>query len=116
MNDLDHKLAEQVMGWRLEGAYWVEYVDYPEVPGSSKIPEGRWHKDGWSPSENIDQAFMVVEKLHEREYRLQLEHIYRSLDWRASLFADDRAKRGYGYAESPSMAICLAAEMVLEAT
>ncbi|GAQ18012.1 hypothetical protein OPHB3_1951 [Oceanobacillus picturae] len=57
---IDQLVAEKVMGWRLKnmsaGNYWV---------GEHDGLEGDWTlKQLWKPSERIDHAWEVVEKLH----------------------------------------------------
>jgi len=108
MNDLDRKLAE-FMGYKrlicptnTDGTIAAVYIDHITT------------QERWQPSENIEQAMMVVEKLISEKNA--------AFDISNSTFADKRIEwsceiDGYLYGNSNSlpMAICLAA-MQMEAT
>ena len=110
MNDLDRKLAEGIMKWtpyrRDKVPKWLNYWNDERTGITVPISE-------WKPSEKIEQAFVVVEKLFVDEgYRLALQMTYREgrFGWLASFGASSEV-----FADTPAMAICGACDKTLGA-
>ena|SRR3990172_2148269 len=126
MNDLDRKLAEQVMGWsdpRVramhnppinsgQAGYWYWSVECDYCKEDSLV--------NWQPSENIEQAMMIVGALElssrEGTWHFQLRRYQPEglPPWHCVIFW--KGEKYLSYADTPAMAICLAAEKVTEAT
>lgn len=107
--ELDRLLGEKVMGWKLDqaGCYWQD----AEVV--SVVPTPLWHKHAWHPTTSIEQAFMVAEKigyfeLHDYRHDRQ-EWENGKNDWHAEFHSFGET------ADTPAMAICLAAQKWLDA-
>lgn len=103
-------MAERVMGWEA-GAWWQD------VSGKTVI-HAAWY---WRPTENIDQAMMLLDKITEAV-------------WQADLVIRSKTGGGYGgnrygcqlarwgdkempityYADTLPLAICLAAKKAVE--
>ena len=117
MTDLDRKMAE-VMGWTLkEGTH-----EYMWAPGhSDNITDLWWYdadgnvryrKKDWHPQTNIKQAFEVVGVMRKNGYAFKL------IASNSGGYKAEFALVTYGenprWADTPEMAICLAAEKATE--
>ena len=103
--EIDRQIAEKVMGWSKpsKGRYWEE--DSPD--GSRYMQHGATFGVVWQPSVNIAHAFEVAEKMKERRQYLYL--IDSSGDYWNAEFFNATGKNHSHKADTPSMAICLAA-------
>jgi len=64
-NELDALVAKEVMGWVRDGCHderWVEYIPDPRH-SPFYIPDHRAWVHCWKPSEDIEAAWQVVQKL-----------------------------------------------------
>lgn len=116
--ELDCRIAREVMGWDIIGRTddWSQkgflYMggDYGQL--HEKLPDGRYHQVKWSPSTSIADAFLVVEKMKERDFYFSAE--WDCNDWAVN-FADDNDSYCEIDSKSLPMAICLAALSALSA-
>lgn len=123
MNDINTRIAESIMGWTL-GRPAPFISDIWLDSGSPVESQILLKPDTWNPCERIEQAFMVVEKLTQKD-----PPIYLSLhDVLTDKFLFEKEKRwealfrinydltevGLGYGSTPAVAICLAALQTLE--
>ena len=111
----DRKIAELVMGWKRldEDGLFFEVeplcgVRIPEKPDDVFSTNFKW----WHPTTNIEQAFMVVEKMREKFY-FELQDKNGSV-FCASFEHKNLELEGIGCHNTPAMAICLAAERAME--
>jgi hypothetical protein len=80
--DLDSVVAIEVMGWkpvylRNQPLLMLLRPDAdPDALDSWRTPGGLSRPCGWSPSEQIDDAFEVVHLLHQRGWSLDLKVAY----------------------------------------
>lgn len=108
---LDALVAEQVMGWRLgkDGHTWKD------ATGGimAYLDDGPWLDAGdlpWNPSDNLDDAWEVIEKL--RVQGVELWHLGRedSLpNWRAEFGRNHQPALARVEGATATLAICLAA-------
>ena len=123
---LDRLMADKVMmGWHLNPPYNNYWCD------EEKVLYSAYHKmhsqdDVWQPTKNIEQAFMVVEKLRLRQCEIRL----RGMEWYdgggwvveiMDVFSDKVKYSAEDIVEGPNrgspnlaMAICLAAAQVVQ--
>ena len=121
LTELDRMLAEKVMGWVVHHRNTAHYVLRERTEPSV------WHRleyrvefqvSDWHPTTNIVQAFMVAEKIRaRRDYRVEIIlpkeggaccQIEEGDEVTANYIADADA-------DTPALAICLAAKAWLEA-
>ena len=104
--DIDHKIAEKVMGWNLRKTYDVFEQWYDE-----EWP--RYWKDSWHPSEDIAQAFEVVEKMFALGYYVEMDNIGEpDIEWAVDFTKIKTLSDEFcfgAHAKTSAMAICLAA-------
>lgn len=128
-SEIVRTLAEKVMGWRVEewlgrviahndaaGPDDVNCRHLWSIPQSSGIRYDALHLT-WNPLSSISDAFMVVEKMREREFRFSLEMTHYARKGGA-VFAPIIGAKSYadfqgGTAEA-ARAICLAAIAALD--
>jgi hypothetical protein len=102
--NLDKWIAENVMGWMS----FEKLMVYGPKEGYALLSECIATKD-WHPTEDIAQAFMVVERMAEEGWRLTLEE---SGHWYVAykLLSPNRAQKVIEEtADTPALAICRAA-------
>ena len=97
MDDIDERVAIEVMGWKRGHFCWVtdkgRHIDVTE----------------WQPSKRIEQAWMVVEKLREEEFFVCIQggdDVTRNSWWVA--IADEEGSIS-AESDTAPMAICQAA-------
>ena len=101
MSDLNRKMAE-LMGWKWDLTHWVD--------GSGEHEE--WIME-WDPTHNIADAFKVADKLFDK-YELDLQHDKEG--WFAIFVPHKNIHLDYSaLAETAPLAICKAAEKVMDA-
>ena len=109
MGDIDKQIAEKVMGWSV--------VEVPD-DGSYIIKENnfRYPQYPFDPSTNISRAWLVVEKMRELGYSINIEAQQKG-KWRCNiiLIGNEWTTRIETADEDTApMAICLAALQALE--
>lgn len=65
--ELDARVAVEVMGWRLDGYWWVDADGKPIV---ASITE-----NGWYPSQEIAAAWQVVERLRAEGWIVRVQEM-----------------------------------------
>ena len=100
-NDIDKRIATDVMGWEKRPVYGVGWW--------KRDKENRWKAIGYhfKPSTNIAHALEVAEKMKEHKQYLYL--VDSSGDYWNAEFFNATGKNYSCKANTPSMAICLAA-------
>ncbi len=104
---LDALMATEVMGWR----YGLVTAD-----------ADRWEREGisffsvhdWHPTENLNQAFMVVEKMTKSQWTLRLCSPEMVDAWTAEFVPWAGYEGRKVSAATPALAICLAAEEAMK--
>jgi hypothetical protein len=95
MMGIDREIAERVMCW--------------------DVPPVCWNYGNWRPSENISQAFEVVEKMRELEYMFNVNSCdFDEMRWFAQFETPDYEKGGQAFTETLPLAICKAALRAME--
>ncbi len=119
MDNIDKQIAEKVMGWEaLEppGFWWDETNHKFEKP---VCKDGENPLNAWRPSTNIAHAFEVVGKMagNKKGYYFRLEWFSGNLvrEWTAEFNSVSRELYNLASADTPAMAICLAALKAKEA-
>ena len=116
--EIDSQIAEKVMGWEFCERSFMRDVLLCGGVGEEMVTEEKWFKNGiamyfvnrWNPSTNIAHAFEVVEKMKEKEFCFTLSDYLDSRFWDANfIIFKDSTKEFIGTANTPAMAICLAA-------
>ena len=115
--DIDREIAIEIMNWKIRKnntdtfqEFWY-YIPTNEPSGGVFC---EYVKD-WRPTENIAQAFEVVEKMHQKGFYLKLRGPFINPDdWEWYCYFElhtttDTHPLWVGRAETPTMAICLAA-------
>ncbi len=115
MDNIDKQIAEKVMGWEapeLHGFWWDETNYKFEKP---VCKDGKNPLNAWRPSTNIAHAFEVVEKMKESGWYLNGLHALEGhdVDWEAVFERNGDIE--FADADTPAMAICLAALACMEA-
>lgn len=101
--ELDRLVAERVMGWKLHSRNMVHYM---RATGDEKRSRPVVDVREWSPSEDIADAWLVVEKLARRRYEVGVQ----TSDGRYTvLIARNGQASAAASAETAPHAICLAA-------
>lgn len=109
--EIDIEVAEKVMGWKQVGGDWCDikgiFTGYSYSGITQEFPRL------FVPAEIIQDAWLVVEKMRERELKLLIETF---LDGyvEASFVKLNRMEVGRGWDKSASKAICLAALKAVE--
>jgi len=115
--ELDRAVAERVMGWHQETDYdykppqinWVDKNgDFQEIANC----EGQLaNLPLWKPSESIEAAFQVVEKMRERGFVFQLTDRFATYPrpWWAEFATPDSEYGGQHFASTIPEAVCFAA-------
>lgn len=104
--ELSAWLAENVMGWHQVRRFYY----YPGILSYENM--AIMAVDHWSPTDNIAQAFEVVEKMRPE---------YSYMIWDTDSYHHAMITSRYGksnsieHAETPALAICLAAKKAWEA-
>lgn len=115
--ELDALVAEKVMGWtkfvQYKGAEWRVGEEYIDNGDCICIPVSIHRADEWRPSNRIQDAWTVVEKLSER-FQFWLEFYREDKGPWCAVFFEKRDSYGevnsHGAdAETAPHAICLAA-------
>lgn len=106
------------MGWKLDqaGCYWQDEQIV------SVVPTPLWDKHAWHPTRSIAQAMMVAERINELGYWMKLtspffedeEIWYAGFTPKLTTGWNGRPDHA-GSADTPALAICLAAKAWLEA-
>jgi len=108
--NIDREIAEKVMGYCERPVHGIGWWHQAE--------ENRWSvaQYSWHPSTDIKQSFEVVEKMRERGWLLdKLTNIcVRKHYWQASFWKAVVWENTYGNADTPAMAVCLAALKAME--
>jgi len=100
--EINKAIAERVMGWKTKKDY-VGLLNYKLNESGSK---GIW-VGNWNPTNRIDHAWMVVEKIKELGWWLSLDHYPHDNKWHCEFFNSFKMRRAE--ADTAQMAICLAA-------
>lgn len=124
MLDIDKEIAEKVMGWHLRNDWWVrdgngdqKYIITLPVRFvmQEDSKESTLEQDPWRPSTNIEQAFMVMDRMRALDWQMQLfslrkpyKNFFCAFYYSWSLWKELKTK-DYCNADTPAMAICLAA-------
>jgi hypothetical protein len=109
--EMDRLLATEVMGWGFAGETYYKAIS----EGHARSVHSCY---SWKPSQKIDQAFMVVEKLREKSLWLSLSQMPgKHPRWRAifvfgGMAVGDRSM-AIAVADTPAEAICRAAIEVI---
>ena len=112
MDDIDERVAIEVMGWRIDSYrancfFNAEDAYYSNDPlPSINVWEFKIKKSEWQPSKRIDQAWMVVEQMKVDGWTLLLCQQRGGL-WVAGFDNVDNPKVSDD-ADTAPMAICLA--------
>ena len=106
--EIDRKCAEKIMGWEMEkdwhGEYWTEGNGILARPTIYESYCSHWH-----PSESLDQAWQVKQRIQEVHPEYSLEMYHKTGDKCHAKFVENFYRtRGEGWDDSPSRAICLA--------
>ena len=115
MNEIDRKLAVEIMGWDDMGLYWAD--DYGWAAWIDLVSAEESGDHVWAPTENIDDAFRVAEKMERLgfEWGLHFEgtrndetipHLYVACFGGGGDPAEEQKRRGI--ADTAPMAICKA--------
>ena len=101
-SEVNRRVAEEVLGWYFDDVckVWYEVVG----GGLSGLPDRKWHHN-FNPSENISDAWMVVEKLR-KNHRIDVTSW---IDGFQCCIIDNDGESCYKDAESAPLAISLAA-------
>jgi len=111
--NIDREIAEKVMGYCERPVHGIGWWHQAE--------ENRWFVAQylWHPSTDIAQAFEVVEKLLKHPDNkmgcFHLEHLNEGNGWSVSCCYDLGEWKDWIHADTPAMAICLAALKAMEA-
>jgi len=110
--ELDERLAREVMGLTSQAGL-VRYgrTDLWWAQNGSRFGEGCWIAD-WQPHKYVTQAFLIVNKLLERDWSYIMErHPGRPLNF---WFVRTGQPTCAGIADEEAQAICLAAEQWMD--
>ena len=108
--ELSKWLAIHVMGWEFE--YCDENIPCARIVNKDNC--SAWFE--WNPTENIKQAFMIVEKMESKPFFLRLSNFCSTGEWqwKAQFCSDSRDLYFDKVANIPALAICLAAKEAME--
>ncbi len=140
LDALNERVAIEIMGWRRMS--WRDYHAYMNFSGTDERDSFAyaWHdaegnmteahvKDklyfdnptpSWSPSEEIADAWLVVEKLKADNWRFDITSKFThspkepKTEWGAWFTLPPDGIQGEGYADTAPLAICLAALKAVE--
>ncbi len=112
--ELDARVAEEVMGWKVDREAWTVAKPHKEKPDTFwcvPLIEGYW--GAWNPSTHIADAWRVVEKLNSDGYIVEI--VNDCVAWSVSFtHVDDGKKHVADWKNSPEAQICLAALKAVE--
>jgi hypothetical protein len=82
METVDREIAEKIMGWYLRDGWWVrpgegkqkEVTTLPLRFVCQNDEEATLEQDPWKPSTNIEQAFMVVDKMRQKRFYCYIDN------------------------------------------
>lgn len=103
--DLDALVAERVMGWHVQytriGDYWMGATRHDPT----------WSVKEFTPSTDIAAAWLVVERMREQEWAMNLDVAEgdKLKPYDCRLFNRDGRRRVLAYGETFPLAICRAA-------
>jgi len=101
--DIDKEIAEKVMRWEWKEDHWQSFDGTEEV----------YFFDEWKPSERIEQAWMVVEKMISKKYEVRVSYDWFSRLWLVE-FWDTDLNCFDAVVKTASEAICKAALKCVE--
>jgi hypothetical protein len=121
---IDKEVAEKVMGWTLRDGWWVKpgegtqkWVTTLELTLTRNEDDDSayFDQEPWNPSTNIEQAFLVVNRMRGIDWQMQLfsvrkpdKNFFCAFYYNFSLWKELKTA-DYSSADTPAMAICLAA-------
>lgn len=112
--ELDAAVAERVMGWHVESVNYPhtdEYFDnWVDADGVGHYSVNK-SADQWLPSEFIQHAMQVVEKMRKRGWKVILSNSTLNETWEAAMFHNSEGVTWQRVAAEGPLpeAICLAA-------
>jgi hypothetical protein len=108
--ELDAEIAEKVFGYTLD-------YEFADTLGAPCVTELRDQYDEWGMlphySTEIDDAWYVVDKMRREGWRVSVSEVSDAL-WNCRFCPEDTAAYVFALADTPPLAICLAALKVGE--
>lgn len=129
MSDVNRRIATEIMGWGVFGGEEMGMKEYYHDESDNSPAKFFLLTNKWTPDTDISQAFEVVEKMQELGYEGKIEFDPPQYERTESYYCkfelhkidEDHVIYGINdpefeaFADTPAMAICLAALKCVEA-